>query len=81
MAIGEADGGSDISLAGIAAVVEEAGRHALPSPLIPTLSASLVLRAAGSDAARAVMARIAGQDTLTFELEYPELPASVPEVV
>jgi len=60
LAISEADGGSGISLAGIAAMVEEAGRHALPSPLIPTLGASLVLQAAGSEAARAVMARIAG---------------------
>jgi alkylation response protein AidB-like acyl-CoA dehydrogenase len=60
LAIGEENGGSNISLAGIAAIVEEAGRHALPSPLIPTLSSSLVLRAAGSGAARAVMARIVG---------------------
>lgn len=60
LAIGEADGGSGISLAGIAAMIEEVGRHALPSPVVPTLGASLVLRAAGSEAARTVMARIAG---------------------
>lgn len=60
LAIGEADGGSGISLAGIAAMVEEVGRHALPSPVVPTLGASLVLRAAGTEAARTVMARIAG---------------------
>ncbi len=59
LAVGEAEGGSDISLAGIAGVVEEAGRHALPSPLISTLSASLVLRAAGGEAAKRLMARIA----------------------
>lgn len=60
LAIGEAEGGADISLAGIAGMVEEAGRHALPSPLLSTLLASLVLRAANSDAAKPVMARIAG---------------------
>jgi alkylation response protein AidB-like acyl-CoA dehydrogenase len=60
LAVSEADGGSGISLAGIAGMVEEVGRHALPSPLVPTLAACLVLRAAGTDAARAVLARIAG---------------------
>ena len=60
LAIGEAEGGSDISLAGIAGMIEEVGRHALPSPLVSTLAASVVLRAAGTDAAKALMARIAG---------------------
>ena len=60
LAIGEDEGGADISLVGIAGMIEEVGRHALPSPLIPTLSASLVLRAAGGDVARRAMARIAG---------------------
>lgn len=60
LAIDEADGGSGVSLVGIAGMIEEAGRHALPSPLIATLSASLVLRAAGTAPARALMARIAG---------------------
>jgi len=46
LAVGEEDGGAEMSLAGIAGVVEEVGRHALPSPLIPTLCATLVLRAA-----------------------------------
>ena len=68
LAVGEAEGGSDISLAGIAGVVEEVGRHALPSPLIPTLSASLVLRAAGGEVASAVMARIAGGETASLAL-------------
>jgi alkylation response protein AidB-like acyl-CoA dehydrogenase len=60
LAVDETDGGAGISLAGIAGMVEEVGRHALPSPLVPTLAASLVLRAAATDAARGVMARIAG---------------------
>lgn len=60
LAIGEEDGGSDISLVGIASMIEEVGRHALPSPLIPTLSASIVLRLAGGDVAQELSARIAG---------------------
>ncbi len=68
LAIGEAEGGSNISLAGIAGMIEEVGRHALPSPLIPTLSASLVLRAAGGDVAKQVMARIAGGATASLAL-------------
>ncbi len=60
LAIGEAEGGADISCVGIAGMIEEVGRHALPSPLIPTLSASVVLRAAGGDVAGKLMAQIAG---------------------
>lgn len=60
LAVPEAQGGSGISLAGIAGMVEEVGRHALPSPLIPTLAASLILRAAGGEVAHALLSRIAG---------------------
>ena len=59
LAIGEAEGGADISLVGIAGMIEEVGRYALPSPLVPTLSASLVLRAEGGLVAKQLMARIA----------------------
>lgn len=66
LAVGEAEGGSDISLAGIAGMVEEVGRHALPSPLVPTLSASLVLRAAETDAANQILGKIAGGSTASL---------------
>jgi len=59
LAAGEAEGGLAASLVGIVAMVEEAGRHALPSPLIPTLMASLVLRAAGGEVASQLLSRIA----------------------
>ena len=59
LAVGEAEGGADISLVGIAGLVEEVGRHGLPSPLVSTLSSTFVLRAAGGDAATQLMARIA----------------------
>lgn len=66
LAVDEEDGGSGISLVGVAGMVEEAGRHALPSPLVPTLCASLVLRAAGSNVASSVLARIAGGEAATL---------------
>jgi len=63
LAIDESCGGADVSLVCMAAIVEEVGRAALPSPLIPTLSASLLLRGAGGDAAARVMAEIASKGT------------------
>ena len=47
-------------------MIEEVGRHALPSPLIPTLSASFVLRRAGSEVAKRLMARIASGTTASL---------------
>lgn len=68
LAVGEEEGGAGISLAGIAGVVEEAGRHALPSPLVPTLAASLVLRAAGGAVAKAALERIAQGGTASLAI-------------
>ncbi len=59
LAVGEEEGGAAISMAGIAGLVEEIGRHALPSPLVPTLAASLVLREAGGHVAKALLTQIA----------------------
>ncbi|MEO0551503.1 MAG: acyl-CoA dehydrogenase family protein [Pseudomonadota bacterium] len=66
LAISEAEGGSDISLVGIAGMIEEVGRHALPSPLIPTLCATMLVRTAGGDVAAQVMSRIAGGETASL---------------
>ncbi|MEL6365301.1 MAG: acyl-CoA dehydrogenase family protein [Pseudomonadota bacterium] len=68
LAVGEDEGGSDISLGGVAGMVEEVGRHALPSPLITTLSASLVLKAAGGAAAKSVLERIAAGATASLAI-------------
>jgi alkylation response protein AidB-like acyl-CoA dehydrogenase len=68
LAVGEAEGGSNISLAGIAGIVEEVGRHALPSPLISTLMASLVLRTTGGDVASQILTRIAGGTTASLAI-------------
>jgi alkylation response protein AidB-like acyl-CoA dehydrogenase len=59
LAVPEACGGIGFKLVGIAALVEEVGRHALPSPLVPTLSSALVLRECDDAAARPWLARIA----------------------
>lgn len=59
LALAEDAGGADISMAGIAAIAEEAGRAALPSPLLPTLSASILLRRAGGEVAARMMTEIA----------------------
>ena len=68
LAVGEEEGGAGISLVGIAGVVEEVGRHALPSPLIPTLAASLVLREAGGPVARTILERIAQGATASLAI-------------
>jgi alkylation response protein AidB-like acyl-CoA dehydrogenase len=58
LAVPESAGGLGVRIAGIAGVVEEVGRHALPSPLLTTLSTSLVLRRCGSEPARRWLERI-----------------------
>ena len=68
LAVGENEGGADISMVGIAALVEEVGRHALPSPLIATLGSALVLRAAETENARQLLARIAQGATASLAI-------------
>src|SRR5439155_26299894 len=51
LAVPEAAGGVGGKMVGIAALVEEVGRHALPSPLVATLCSAFALRAAGTPAA------------------------------
>ena len=58
LAAPEAAGGVGFKMAGIAALVEELGRHAVPSPFLATLNASFALRAADSEAARVTLVRI-----------------------
>jgi alkylation response protein AidB-like acyl-CoA dehydrogenase len=65
LAVPEACGGAGLKMVGIAALVEEVGRHALPSPLLATLCASYALRAAG-DAASPWLERIAAGASATL---------------
>jgi alkylation response protein AidB-like acyl-CoA dehydrogenase len=59
LAVPESAGGVGGKMVGIAALVEEVGRHALPSPLVATLCAAFALREARTPAAAAWLARIA----------------------
>jgi alkylation response protein AidB-like acyl-CoA dehydrogenase len=59
LAVPESAGGVGGRMVGIAALVEEVGRHALPSPLVATLCAAFALRAARTPEADAWLARIA----------------------
>lgn len=60
LAVPEDQGGAGLPLVAVAAVAEEAGRAALPSPLLPTLCATEVLKACDSDGARAALETIVG---------------------
>ena len=60
LAVPEDAGGAGMKMVAVAALAEEAGRVALPSPLIATLLTTCVLREAKTPAARACLERIAG---------------------
>jgi alkylation response protein AidB-like acyl-CoA dehydrogenase len=66
LAVPEELGGTAFRLAGIAALVEEVGRHALPSPLVATLAASYVLREC--EAASPFLSRIADGATASLAI-------------
>src|SRR5688572_11171800 len=59
LAVPESAGGVGGRMVGIAALVEEVGRHALPSPLVATLCTAFALREARTPAADVWLARIA----------------------
>ncbi len=68
LAVPEAAGGVGFKLVGIAALVEEVGRHAVPSPLITTLNAAYVLNAAGGEAAANWLSKIAAGASATLAI-------------
>ncbi len=59
LAIPEEAGGVGFKFVGLVGLLEEVGRHALPSPLGATVAASLLLREADGERARPWLARIA----------------------
>jgi len=86
LGIPEAQGGVGLPLVALAAVAEEAGRAALPSPLLATLCASELLKACDSEAARAALEAIAGGvaaslattgETLSWETADADVTATV----
>jgi alkylation response protein AidB-like acyl-CoA dehydrogenase len=58
LAVPEQAGGMSMKAVAVAALAEEAGRAALPSPLVTTLCCSYVLAACESDAATVALGRI-----------------------
>jgi alkylation response protein AidB-like acyl-CoA dehydrogenase len=59
LAVPEEAGGVGVKMVGIAGLVEEVGKHGLASPLIATLTATYVLRAAETDNAKKWLGKIA----------------------
>ena len=68
LGVPEHAGGAGMPAVAAAALVEEAGRAALPAPLVPTLQASFVLAACTGDAAMQSLARIADGRAATLAL-------------
>jgi len=68
LAVPERAGGIGMGCVAVAALAEEAGRAALPSPLIPTLQATYLLAACGSESADAALSRIAEGSAMTLAL-------------
>ena len=66
LAVPEAQGGVGLSLVAVAAVAEEAGRAALPSPLLATFCATELLKACDTDGARPALEAIAGGAAATL---------------
>ena len=64
----EEAGGVGVKMVGIAALVEEVGRHCLPSPLVATLNATYALRHAGTAEAVAWLGRIADGTTASLAI-------------
>lgn len=66
LAVPEEAGGADMKMVAVAALAEEIGRSALPSPLIATLLATCVLRQAKSKPATVLLERVAGGEAATL---------------
>ncbi len=66
VAVPEDAGGAGMPLVALAALAEEAGRAALPSPFMATATATLVLRQCQSAAARLLLHEIAAGRTATL---------------
>jgi len=68
LAVPEEAGGPGLGTVAVAALVEETGAYALPSPLLATILTTFVLKAAGTPAANAWMGRIAEGEAATLAL-------------
>ncbi|MET0594596.1 MAG: acyl-CoA dehydrogenase family protein [Polyangiaceae bacterium] len=68
LAVPEECGGIGAKAVGVAALVEEVGRHAFPSPLLATLASTYVLRSAASPEAKRWLSAIAEGTTMSLAL-------------
>lgn len=68
LAVPEEADGAGFKIVGLVALVEEVGRHALPSPLVATLNATHALCATGGDASLRWLARIAAGEAATLAI-------------
>ena len=68
LAVPESAGGAGMKMVAVAAIAEEAGRAALVSPLIATLSATCVLREADTCAAKTWLEKIVGGQAATLAI-------------
>ncbi|MCW5828641.1 MAG: acyl-CoA/acyl-ACP dehydrogenase [Deltaproteobacteria bacterium] len=68
LAIPEEAGGPGLGMVAVAALVEEAGAHALPAPLLSTLLSTFVLRECKTPEAYAWMGRIAEGEAATLAI-------------
>lgn len=66
IAVPERAGGMGMSAVATATLVEQAGRAALPGPLVPTLSASYILDACGTDNADTALGLICEGKTFSY---------------
>ena len=72
LAVPEVAGGAGMKSVAVAALAEEVGRRAMPSPLLSTLLATFVLREAGTAAATSWLEKIAGGASTTLALTNAE---------
>jgi len=66
LVVPESAGGAGMKMIAVAALAEEIGRAALPSPLIATLITTAVLSHAKGDAAKTALERIVGGEAASF---------------
>ena len=66
VAVPERVGGIGMSAVAVAVLAEQAGRAALPGPLVPTLSASYILDACGTDNADAALSLICEGNSFSY---------------
>lgn len=79
--LSEQEGGADMGALGLAAVLAEMGRVALPGPFLETVIAAEILRHAEGDAAKALLARVVAGEALVVVASREGINGAVSEPV